>query len=136
MKKWISLLLTLATALSLAACGTSDGQVNSSPSSSDNAVTEQDPETPPADEGTEPPAAEDAEGANILVAYFSWADNAILADDVDAVSSPSVIPPGNVQQLAEWVQDETGGDLFAVRVTDPYPSDWDECLERANAARK
>lgn len=143
MKKWISLLLTLATALSLAACGTSDGQVNSSPSSSDNADTEQDPETPPADEGTEPPAienteppaAEDAEGTNILVAYFSWADNAILADDVDAVSSPSVIPPGNVQQLAEWVQDETGGDLFAVRVTDPYPSDWDECLERANEER-
>ena len=143
MKKWISLLLTLATALSLAACGTSDGQVNSSPSSSDNAVTEQDPETPPADEGTEPPAienteppaAEDAEGTNILVAYFSWADNAILADDVDAVSSPSVIPPGNVQQLAEWVQDETGGDLFAVRVTDPYPSGWDECLERANEER-
>ncbi len=143
MKKWISLLLTLATALSLAACGTSDGQVNSSPSSSDNPVTEQEPETPPADEGTEPPAienteppaAEGAEGTNILVAYFSWADNAILADDVDAVSSPSVIPPGNVQQLAEWVQDETGGDLFAVRVTDPYPSDWDECLERANEER-
>ena len=46
---------------------------------------------------------------NILVAYFSWADNAILADDVDAVSSPSVIPPGNVQQLEGWVQEETGG---------------------------
>ena len=42
---------------------------------------------------------------NVLVAYFSWADNAILDDDVDAVSSPSVIPPGNVQQLAGWVQE-------------------------------
>ena len=72
---------------------------------------------------------------NVLVAYFSWADNAILAEDVDAVSSPSVIPPGNVQQLAGWVQEETGGDLFSIRVTDPYPSDWDECLERANDER-
>lgn len=72
---------------------------------------------------------------NILVAYFSWADNAVLAADVDAVSSPSVIPPGNVQQLAGWVQEETGGDLFTIRVTDPYPSDWDECLERANEER-
>ena len=72
---------------------------------------------------------------NVLVAYFSWADNAILADDVDAVSSPSVIPPGNVQQLAGWVQEETGGDLFAIRVTDPYPSDWDACLDRANQER-
>lgn len=72
------------------------------------------------------------EPENILVAYFSWADNAVLDDDVDAVSSPSVIPPGNVQQLAGWVQEETGGDLFSIRVTDPYPSDWDECLGRAN----
>ena len=73
--------------------------------------------------------------SNILVAYFSWADNAILAEDVDAVSSPSVIPPGNVQQLADWVQEATGGDLFSIRVTDPYPSDWDACLERANEER-
>ena len=72
---------------------------------------------------------------NVLVAYFSWADNAILEDDVDAVSSPSVIPPGNVQQLAGWVQEETGGDLFTIRVTDPYPSDWDACLDRANQER-
>ena len=72
---------------------------------------------------------------NILVAYFLWADNAILADDVDAVASPSVIPPGNVQQLAGWVQEETGGDLFPIQVTEPYSSDWDECLERANDER-
>lgn len=75
------------------------------------------------------------EPGNILVAYFSWADNAVLDEDVDAISSPSVIPPGNVQQLAGWVQEETGGDLFSIRVTDPYPSDWDECLDRANEER-
>ena len=49
------------------------------------------------------------------MAYFSWADNAILADDVDAVSSPSVIPPGNVQQLAGWVQEETGARQISVQ---------------------
>ena len=32
---------------------------------------------------------------------------------------PSVIAPGNVQQLAGWVQQQTGGDLFSIRVTDP-----------------
>ena len=77
----------------------------------------------------------DTDTTNILVAYFSWADNAVLADDVDAVASPSVIPPGNVQQLAGWVQEETGGHLFSIQVTDPYPSDWDECLARANQER-
>lgn len=76
-----------------------------------------------------------ASDGKTLVAYFSWADNAVLDEDVDAVASPSVVPPGNVQQLAGWVEEETGGDLFAIRVTDPYPSDWDECLERANQER-
>ena len=42
---------------------------------------------------------------------------------------------GNVQELAGWVQEETGGDLFSIQVTDPYPSDWDACLERANEER-
>lgn len=86
---------------------------------------------------TVPETAEGGSALNgdVLVAYFSWADNAVLADDVDAVSSPSVIPPGNVQQLAGWVQEETDGDLFSIRVTDPYPSDWDECLDRANQER-
>ena len=51
------------------------------------------------------------------------------------VTSPRVVPPGNVQQLASWVREETGGDLFAIRVTDPDPSDWDACLARANAER-
>ena len=54
---------------------------------------------------------------------------------MDAVTSPSVIAPGNVEELAGWVQEETGGDLFSIRVTDPYPSDWDDCLERANEER-
>lgn len=71
----------------------------------------------------------------VLVAYFSWADNAVLDEDVDAVASPSVVSPGNVQELAGWVQEETGGDLFSIRVTEPYPSDWDACLDRANQER-
>lgn len=59
----------------------------------------------------------------------------MLEGDVDAVTSPSVVAPGNVQQLAGWIQAETGGDLFSIRVTDPYPSDWDACLARANEER-
>lgn len=56
----------------------------------------------------------------------------MVEGEVDAVSSPSVTKPGNVEQLALWVQEKTGGELFSIRVTEPYPSDWDECLERAN----
>lgn len=79
-----------------------------------------------------PPDSDTAEGNRILIAYFSWADNAVLEDEVDAVASPSVVPTGDVAHLASWIQEETGGDIFPIQVTEPYPSDWDECLSRAN----
>ena len=72
---------------------------------------------------------------DVLVAYFSWAEKGILEDEVGADAARSMVPEGDVQQLAGWVQEETGGDLFSIRVTEPYPSDWDECLERANEER-
>lgn len=142
MKKMIAMLLSAALGLSAAACG--------------NVVNESKERNPPAEESTQvqDQAAEtgdllqqesaqdgmvnEADGAaasNILVAYFSWADNAVLEDDVDAVTSPSVVAPGNVQALAGWVQEATGGDLFSIRVTEPYSSDWDDCLARANQER-
>ena len=114
MKRIFSCLLAVIIAFSLAACSQADGSEIST-----SLASKQD--------GT-------ASG-NILIAYFSWADNAVFAEDVDSVSSPSVLPPGNVQQLAGWVQEETGGDLFSIQVTDPYPSDWDDCLARANEER-
>lgn len=135
MKKFFSVILTMTMVLSLVACGTTE---NPSVGYSENTSTVSEQEMPTvgspkteADRETN----DKARGGNILVAYFSWAENAILAHDVDAVTSPSVIPPGNVQQLAGWVQEENGGDLFSIRVTDPYPSDWDKCLSRANQER-
>lgn len=145
MKRIIALILALTLSLSLAACGNTPSTEEEAPSSSSQVSTS--PEqtepsgTPESDatENTEPestiPAESSEPNTNILVAYFSWAENAVLAEDVDAVTSPSVIAPGNVQQLAMWVQEETGGDIFSIQVTDPYPSDWDECLERANQER-
>ena len=145
MKRILALILALTLSLSLAGCGNTPSTEEEAPSSSSQVSTS--PEqtepssTPESDvtENTEPestiPAESSEPDTNILVAYFSWADNAILADDVDAVASPSVIAPGNVQQLAGWVQQQTGGDLFSIRVTDPYPSDWDDCLARANQER-
>lgn len=80
-------------------------------------------------------AGELAEAPRALVAYFTWADNVVVEDpsaiDVDAVTSASVLPPGNVGLVARHVQNETGADLLPITVEDPYPADYDECLERA-----
>ena len=134
MKKMIAILLAAALSLFLAACGNSGNEPSSNTAPSSESSQSQKPASIP-EESSPLGQDENVGNENILVAYFSWADNAILAEDVDAVASPSVIAPGNVQELAGWVQEETGGDLFAIRVTEPYPSDWDECLARANQER-
>lgn len=139
MKKILSLIVAVVTAVTFASCGESEDQTTDSAADSAGGTTEQTVSEDSRDNAetadTQSSESGEEQGSNILVAYFSWADNAVLADDVDAVASPSVIPPGNVQQLAGWVQEETGGDLFSIRVTDPYPSDWDDCLTRANQER-
>lgn len=125
-RQWIAMILASTLVLSLAGCGTQREEPEQQPEQ----IQE---ETETVQENTEQNTENGDQ--NVLVAYFSWADNAVLAGDVDTVTSPSVISPGNVQQLAGWVQEETGGDLFSIRVADPYSSDWDECLERANEER-
>lgn len=91
--------------------------------------------------------------ANILISYFTWADNTVVEDqdaalrsalshyesmgdsrrynEVDAIASSSVVAPGNAARIAGWIQQEIGGDLFSIQVGELYPSDYDTCLNRA-----
>ena len=144
MRRWMAVTLAAFMVLSLAACAgsqqeeqpasaeaTEQSQSASVQEEEEPASTEQQPEEPAS--STEQPS--DTQESGVLVAYFSWADNAVIDGEVDAVASPSVTAPGNVQQLAQWVSERTGGDLFSIQVTEPYSSDWDACLERANQER-
>lgn len=128
MKKIISYILSFTLAVVFIGCSAEE---SSSTADETNAEQREEAEVPE----TDPAISAETQDRRVLVAYFSWADNAVLDEDVDSVASPSVVSPGNVQQLAGWVQEETGGDLFSIQVTDPYPSDWDECLSRANQER-
>lgn len=122
MKKITAVILTVVLVFSLAACSSGkDGTESSSVSQNTETQNAEAPTT--------------TESERILVAYFSWADNAVIEGKVDAVASPSVNAPGNVAQLASWVSQRTGGNMFSIQVTEPYSSDWDECLERANQER-
>ena len=49
--------------------------------------------------------------SNILVAYFSWS--------------------GNGQQMAQWIAEETGGELFRIVPEESYGSDYEACADRA-----
>lgn len=52
-------------------------------------------------------------------------------DEADAIASASIVPPGNVARISAWIQKEIGGDLFSIQVEEPYPSDYDACMDRA-----
>ena len=144
MKKFLSLVLAATLLLLIPGCQSGGEAAAPSPAESPDSTPETPAESAAPTESAAPAEPEEASSSpaptasgesNVLIAYFSWAENAVLEGDVDAVTSPSVLAPGNVQQLAGWVQEETGGDLFSIQVTDPYPSDWDACLERANQER-
>ena len=148
MKKLLTPLMALALAIVFTACQAApNSSVLSSPAPSESpqlssAVGESaassqlaEPSEAPAESSALENSSETGENSGMLIAYFSWAENAVLEGEVDAMTSPSVSDPGNVQQLAGWIQEETGGELFSIQVTDPYPSDWDACLERANQER-
>ena len=80
-----------------------------------------------ADESTAATQAEtesltDSDGKNILVAYFSRADENY---------SVGTIEVGNTQILAEYIVDEVGADDFHIETVTPYPADYDECCDVA-----
>lgn len=133
MKKWIMMLLAAAVFLTTAGCGQKTEKAPvSEPEKSSDATSR--PESAPLPE-TVPEAAPEAGSPRILIAYFTWADNTVVEDpdavDVDATTSASVLAPGNAAKIADWIQQEVGGDLFSIVVTEPYSSDYDECLDRA-----
>lgn len=137
MRRWVAAALAALMVLSLAACAGNQQEERSASAEateqSQSASVQEEEELASTEQQPEEPS--NAQESGVLVAYFSWADNAVIDGEVDAVASPSVTAPGNVQQLAQWVSERTGGDLFSIQVTEPYSSDWDACLERANQER-
>lgn len=122
--RFIAGLLALAMVLSLAACGKT-------------ATAEDEPTA--ASQSTEAAAqaaAETAEtngtagGSNILIAYFTAAENS----GVDAVSSASVVTvddtaKGVSQAVADMIAERTGGELFSIQTSVVYPADMGELID-------
>lgn len=73
------------------------------------------------------------EGNNILIAYFTAAENS----GVDAASSASYSningeAKGRIRALADMIQAETGGELFSIHTSVVYPSDGGELIDYAD----
>lgn len=106
MKRLISIFLTLCLLLGITACSAPQPSEEISSANGSNSELESD-STDSADSSadveestlTQPEGS--APQSNILIAYFTWAENTSVADpdsvDVDAITSASVLMPGNVE---------------------------------------
>ena len=121
---------SLLLALTLTACGAPAAGNSTAPTASP-IQTSQTPEAdPPAPvvESVEPQetTASAASGSKTLVVWFSRVGITPFEDGVDAESSASINIRdgelvGNMQYLAEFVAEETGGDLFQIITEREYP---------------
>ena len=73
-----------------------------------------------------------------LVAYFTYAENANLPDDVDTSSSASIQVwndevTGNAGVLAHMISEYTGADLFSIKTVQQYPSTYDETVDQGQS---
>lgn len=130
LKKWISGILIACLLLSLTACGEQTEETAPSSEVSQSGEEESEPVTVAEEETLD---SSETGQEHILIAYFTWADNTDTTEEggVDATTSASVAVPGNTAKMAAWIQEYVGGELFPIIVTEPYPGDYDECLERA-----
>ena len=112
MKKLAAIFLSLAMVLSLAACGNSSSNETSASETSDSAASSGTQEPSAAPESTEPaesteePSSQpetEGEAGGTLVVYYS--------------------ATGNTEQVANYIADITGGDLFELEPVEPYTSD-------------
>lgn len=120
-KRWIGIILACVLIVAMTGCGTggqtqpddagtSDDIEQVSSSDEDKTLKEaqaeehSDTQTSSADDGT-------AGESKILVVYFSYT--------------------GHLDSMANWIADETGGDLIRVSAKDAYPEDYDDTVDRA-----
>lgn len=112
MKRTLSLFLTVALMLTLAACGSKGGQdsTSSSPAPEGNTPTSTAPEIPPANqpEDSDPteeqtPEGTDDSGKKVLIAYFSATNN--------------------TENIANHLNDILDSDLYEIVPETPYTAD-------------
>ncbi len=111
MKRTLSLLMSLVMALSLTACGRNGNSSSSQASSatpessaSDSSASEASSQAPSSSKvSSEAQAKDTGSGNSVLVVYYS--------------------ATGNTAQVAQYIADSTGGDLFEIQPVEPYTDD-------------
>ena len=117
MKRTLSLLMSLVMALSLTACG---GNENSSSSQASSSA--------PESSAAESSASESSSEASSEVSSEAPSSSEVSSQAQDTGSGSSMLvvyysATGNTAQVAQYIADSTGGDLFEIQPVEPYTDD-------------
>lgn len=80
-------------------------------------------------------SAEQKENKGILIAYFSRVGNTDYPDEIDATTSASILVEhgerlGTTEFVANMIQKEVGGELYAIHTEEKYSVDFDAVTSR------
>ena len=132
-KRVLPLLIAGVLTCSLAGCGNAESASVTSDVSSDIPQTSgQASEMPETTSVPEESENAESDGNNILIAYFTAAENS----GVDAIASASYTvvggqAVGRIRAVADMIQKNVGGDLFSIQTSVVYPADGAELIDYA-----
>ncbi len=108
--KCIPVIFALAMILMLAGCGSGNSVINNE---SEPSISSQTPESnvESTEESSPESSADASSSSKSLVAFFSWS--------------------GNTDQMAQWIADESGSDMYRVTPEEDYGTDYNACADRA-----
>lgn len=134
-QKIAAVLLAGIMALILTSCGAEDSSQDDRDTTKNTQETvDTKPENTTKQTNTDTDAGDTSDG-RILIAYFSMPED-IDTDGIDANAGASVVVRdgealGNVQFMAQTIQETIGGDLFRIETTQQYPLDHDSLVDQA-----
>ena len=136
------LLLSIAILASITACGSAGRNVMETQGLKRNLDTEQSQAESEVrkTEVVGSPAVQTGENdvsndSRVLIAYFSRWGNTDFPDEVDAVSSASILADengryGTTEYVARMIQGLTGGELYLIQTDSPYPADYEAVISQ------
>lgn len=91
--------------------------------------------TPTPDPNPDPEPTPEPGTSNILIAYFSLAENTENSTNVDATTSASIVVDntgkyGTTEYIAHMIQKKVGGDLHSIQTRQSYPDDFDAVVDQ------
>lgn len=135
MKRILPAFLAVILALALTGCAGGAPAASPGPSAADTAPAQAAPTPTQIAQPAEEPDAGAAAGSSILIAYFTMPEDVDPAG-ADAVAGASIVVRdgeilGNVEYMAQTIQQAVGGDLLRIETVEEYPLEHEALVDFA-----